>query len=418
MRPSTQVIHLAYIIAALCSGCDGEGQEPLERVGEPLAISPQRDQNDEFDGGLEPTRDGDVAPVGDGSLASSAAVDEAPRQMAPQPAKALSLAVEADMAGARGELGQALTTYTRAVNFNQRSPWMRVARAWYESRTGDLTGARDDLEQALDLTERQDPFLLAALHHGLGELRESRRDWARARESYRTALRAWSAPPLARSLLRVTPPTNDQRSAAEKLAFSGQTFPARVIETFAKRGGSAPLAATEIANQGLAVVTALPQPRSSAIPAGAQYRVHIEDPTLIPDAGVAKAPAKLPIGEVSAVRWHQAKAETLTLNKGIAVLVTVESIGPGVGAPQESWTSLVTVQADGALQLVVKRQTGSERDDPIGCRRGWREKVTVSDNALLVVREDFVRPRLKQASSFCTKRTKTKAPETVALKVQ
>lgn len=415
VRASTFMVTVVIAIAASTSSCGDDREEPLERVGAPLEISPAHDSGHTTNG-THTVRPQDASFHDEGSRSTSSSPSEAAQNVTPQPAKALTLAAEGDAIGARGELDDALALYDRAVRLNHKSPWQRVARAWYQSRTNHLSQARDDLEVAVDLVERSDPLLLAAIHHGFGELRESRRDWARARESYRTALRAWSASPLARALLRVTPPTNDQRNAAEQLAFDGQKLPPQVLNTFAKRGGATPLAATELPGRGVIVVTALPEPRTSSLAAGARYRVHIERTPQQPDAGAVQPPVKLLVGETSAVRWHQAKVRALTLGTvGAAVLVTIVRIAPGAGAPEEEWTSLVTVGAGGEPELLITRQTGEQRDDPLGCRRGWHEEVSVREKSLHVVREDFVRPRLPQASSYCTKRSKTKARESINL---
>lgn len=417
MRASTFMATVAIASACLSGGCSDDRSEPLERVGEPLAISPVSDGGRAPEGNQALSPDGGpLSSVGDGPGSHRHDGEAARPPQTPQPAKALLLAAEGDLAGSRGELNDAFSMYQRAVKLNPRSPWQRVALAWYQSRTDRLPQARDELEQALDLVERPDPLLLAAIHHGFGELRESRRDWARARESYRMALRAWSAPPLALALLRVTPPTNDQRRAAEQLAFGGQKLPPQVLATFAKRGGAAPLATTEVPGRGVAIVTALAEPRPSPHPPGARYRVHIETEPQQPDAGAVQPPVKLLLGEASVVRWHQAKARTVTFGQNSArVLVTIERTAPGAGAPEEEWTSLVSVNAEGELETLLERQTGAQRDDPLGCRRGWREKVSVREKSLQVIREDFVRPRLPHATSYCTKRSKTKAPEIIAL---
>jgi hypothetical protein len=425
-----RLISLVAALTALGPGCTAEAPgDDLARVGEPLAIGGPRD------GGSRPAGDERDAPAPDapGAGGEGGAGDgggDAPA--APDPSRALSLAAAADQAGARGDLARASATYKRAVSLDPRAPWLRVALAWYLSRLGDLTRARDELERSLDLVEEPDPLLLAAVHMGLGELRETRRDVARARESYRSGLRAWSAAPLARALLRVTPAGSDQLRAVEDLAFgpaaaSLSESDRAAFSGLSRQGGQEVLALAVVEGRGLAVVKSRPEPRAAALPPGAAYFLVLgagataaaadAGPGQPQDSGIAGGPAKVALGEGTAVRWHQARARVVALGQGRpALLVTIERTTPGAGAPLEAWTSLAAVGEGGRLEVLHTRQTGDEREAPLGCRRGWTEEVVVGAGALRVTRHDFVRQRLAGRAAACPAQDRASATQTVPLR--
>lgn len=403
-------------LATLGPGCSDDGSGPdLARVGEPLTIAEPPDAG-------PPTADAGQA---DGGPARAPAPTDPAADdggvVARDPARAMALAAEADLAGARGDLARARALCRRAVRHDPEAPWLRVAWAWYLSRAGELAAARDELEGALDAADGQDPLLIAAIHLGLGELREARRDLVRARESYRAGLRAWSAPPLARALLRVTPPGSDQLRAVADLAFDGSAgslsdADREAFASLARRGGPEVLALAQIEGRGLALVRSRPDPRDAVLAPGAEVVVALASGPGLADGGDGSA--RVSLGTAAAVRWQKATAQAVTLGPGRpALLVTVERTGPGAGAPLEAWTSVVALgDAPPRLEVVAARQTADERESPIGCRRGWVEEVTLAEGALRVTRRAVVRPRLPHLAGACPASSRPRPPETIPLR--
>lgn len=422
---STIINALAAGVVLLNLSCSDEPQEPRERVGAPLSVTPPTSAADGStargipgDGGADSRSEAEAGPA-----VEAPQPDAAPR---PQPARALAKAAEADELAHRGELAKASEAYGAACALNPRSPWMRTAHGWFLARRGQRARARDELERALDLAEPVDPLLLAAIHLGLGELREVRSDRARARESYRMGLRAWSAPPLARALLRVTPADDLQHQAAVKLAFGGRLPPPRLQQLLAKSGGRLEVLDFAADDDGrLALLTAQPPPDPTTIPAGAHYALRLLAPLSEPDAGPGPAPLIIPLVEAPAIRWHQGRLEALELGEGRrGFLITLERTAPGAGAPRETGTTLVGLSDQEPARVLFTRVTGSERDDPLGCRRGWSEEVTLVDpggdapEAVTLTRTDFVRPRLETAADVCPERETSRDPQTLPLRPQ
>lgn len=406
------------MIAALLltAACSDDRSSPSERVGAPLAVNPEQRQRPS-DAGADA-----ATPADGGGLAGDTAAASRPRRDAgeqdrqgpqrPQPAKALALAADADRRAAEGDLTEAMAIYGRALELNPRSPWFYTAHAWFLARQDRQAGARDALERALDLAQRRDPLLLAAIHLGIGELRELRGDLARARESYRIALRAWAAAPLARALLGITPRTDVQYDAALRVAFDERP-PERVLELFGsfRRHRPQPLAHVEHEGRHF-IVSAQPPSPAGQIAAGAHYALHIlatpQDDDQA-DAGLRPLLAPMSLGETAAVRWHRATARVVPLaQERQALISTLERTAPGVGAPLEVGTTIVAID-ESPPRVIFTRVTGSERDDPLGCRRGWREQVELTDSdgdgtmdAVALTRHDRVTTRLESAASYCT----------------
>jgi hypothetical protein len=225
-------------------------------------------------------------------------------------------------------------------------------------------------------------------------------------------LRAWSAPPLARALLRVTPPAARHYQAAAKLAFGGQSPPAELQRSLVGALGRFEL--LDFARTGddrLLLLTAQSPPDSSGLSAGAQYVLRLREPEA-PDAGSASS-VVVSLVEAPAIRWHQGRLETLELGEGRrGVLITLERTAPGAGAPLEVGTTLVSLPADGRPEILMTKVTGEEREEPLGCRRGWREKiVSLHDqdgdgelDSVRLTRTEFVKQRLESAAGSCSER--------------
>ncbi len=410
------------LAAVLTVACNGAPSQPAERVGAPLAVMPEPPADSGAGAPGDGAPDGDANPPNprnagrNGDTPRSA--DAGPRRR--QPAKALAAARDADRAAASGDLELAERGYAKAVQLDPQSPWMRTARAWFLARLDRQSDARRELELALDRAERSDPWLIAAIHHEQGLQRESQRDRARARESFRAALRAWSSPPLARVLLRVTPREDLQFQTALRLAFGDTELPPQVLRALGP-GGIArpePLAVASAAGQ-TAIVTSRPPPNTRGpLPAGAHYSVRVIGPAGQRDAGAVPTVRQLALVEAPALRWHSASVEPVALRDNLmGFLIVLERTAPGAGAPLEVGTTLVGSNNDGALSVLFTGVTGSERDDPLGCRRGWREEVELRDDdgdgapdIVQLTRSDYTRPRLPRAEATCVRHERTRPP--------
>jgi hypothetical protein len=397
------------LLSMAAAACDPAAEPSSDRVGAPLAVAPTASR----DGGV---REGGSDDEGAASRREShhrplaASLPSADGGQRAQPAKALAAAREGDEAAARGELGLAEKAYERAARLAPESPWMRAAHAWFLARVGEASEARAELERALDSADRSDPWLLAAIHHDLGTLREAQRDTARAQESFRAALRAWSAPHLARALLRVTPADDLQHREALRRAFGTLEVPATIADAFGRRGATRPEPlAFVVAGDLTAVVTARPPPASAGMPGGAQYGVRLLAPTAVADAGAPSGEVEVALVEAPAIRWHTARIEAVSLRRAeTGLLVTLERTAPGAGAPAEVGTTLLGLGADGRPFVLFTRVTAATRDDPIGCRVGYEEVVEVHDedgdgvvDGVRTTRRDFTRPRLDRVALAC-----------------
>jgi hypothetical protein len=397
--------NLVVVMAAVLGGCcDGDNSSPRERVGEPLAISGESTRDgsasarndrggaDGSDPEPEPDREGEI----------DASASPVLRSSAPDLERALELALEADEAGARGDLQAAASGYGRAVAADGSQPWFRVARAWFLARLGRTPQARDDLERTLDQVELGDPLVIAAAHFALGEQQLSRRDGARARESFRMGLRSWAGPPLARAMLSLTPASDGQREELGRLAYGGAValtdrfgFSQRDLLALAEVDGGPPLA-----------VVAATASVAEDLPVGASYRLIVGAEASPPDGGVARR--EVILGEASPARWHHATCRSVTLEGGRTLaLVTLEVTGPGAGAPSKTTAVVVDIRQGEPLKI-LSRPVGEEREAPFGCRRGWREELEIEAGSgegvpttLRAVRRTFVRQRFELPEGVC-----------------
>jgi len=416
MRPSSMLVLLTAVTA--CSRCDGDSGAPSERVAPPLPISGVRsDQAPAGDGA--PGDAGARAETGDASAARVGVGNpSAATAASPQPARALELAARADEAGAGGDIAAAVEGYDLAVAASGDEPWLRVARAWYLSRLGRVLEARDDLDRALDLTDNRDQLAAAAALHGLGELHQSRSDLARAQDAYRQGLRSWAGAPLARALLGVTPSSSEQLTEIERLAHGESVDLIRRLGVSRGRGGAEVLAATEMTGGEAVLVLATPRASSAGFRLGASFRLVVIGPESPVDAGATTR--ELVLGESSLIRWHLATARVVAQgDAGSSVLVTVESTGPGAGAPMEATTTLVEIRRGTPTKLLA-RPVERVRDAPLGCRRGWREELTfeVGDGAvgsLGATKVMVVTPRIPFAEGVCTAEERRQPPQVVSL---
>jgi tetratricopeptide (TPR) repeat protein len=423
----------AALIVVIFAACELDRDVPVEQIGEPLAVNPSRrvrpsrparDSGAAADDGPRRSRGADAAPA----PPLDADSPDDPLLARPQPAKALALAAEADRQAASGELTKAMELYGRALEINPRSPWFLASCGWFLARQGQEGRARDALEQALDLEQRRDPLLLAALHLGIGELRELRGDQIRARESYRIALRTLTAPHFARALLRITPPTDAQHDAALRVAFPESAPPPELRRRFESgpRLGPRPIAYARDGDDRHLILTAQPPPDSGPLAAGAHYALQIirtpggegdaDDPSDV------ASDAPLSLGETQALRWHDARLAVVELGpERQALISTIERTAPGVGAPLEVGTTIVALD-ERPPRILFTRVTGQERDDPLGCRRGWREEVALHDSdgdgeidAVTLTRRDTVSLRLEAAESYCAPTESTQPPRSFPL---
>ena len=106
----------------LCSvsSCGDETREPLERIGEPLTVTPSTDGGSTSDVSSPlPTAEGGASRADEGDASSSfVPSDDDARPRAPQPAKALALAAEADQQGgspSQKDLADALGVSVRTI---------------------------------------------------------------------------------------------------------------------------------------------------------------------------------------------------------------------------------------------------------------------------------------------------------------
>ncbi len=406
---------IAAILLAQCSR--GRDEAPRERVAEPLPIagdpSPRRpggDAGPPGDAGEEPPTEDVEADAGGPAKTGE------PRT-AENPSRALEIAAEADETGAAGNLRGAASGYGRAIALDSDQPWLRVARAWYLARLGRTPQARDDLERTLDQADTRDQLLIAAAHHGLAELQLARSDVARARGSFRMALRSWAGPPLARALLRITEAGDDQREEILRLAYGDDADPARHLLKSSGSQRGALLAAAALDNGSLASVMAAAKTEAHGLPHGAVYRLVVGPAKAKGDAGAAAG--ELILGERSLVRWHEAAIRTVEAGEDrTLVVVTIETTGPGPGAPSKTTSTVVEVRG-GELAKLLERVTGEEREAPLGCRRGWREVLEISEEggarAVRAVRQTFVRERIEAAEGVCAAESHRGPTRTVPL---
>jgi tetratricopeptide (TPR) repeat protein len=340
--------------------------------------------------------------------------------------RAWKLTHQADVVAQQGNLQQAAKVCEKAVAIAPDQPWPRVAWAWYLSRTGHLAPAREQLQQVVE-QDLSHALLKAATYHGLGELQESRRDWARARESYRTALRTLPSAGLARALLRLTPPESDQREAAERMAY-GQTLPpSRLLANYTARvapGQREPVAAIQT-DDGTFTVVGQGEPRSELLPAGQALEL------LPPPQAPPKGPSsfqRIGIGRAPVARWTRGQLKQVRLSPTQRGLwITLRHTLPGAGAPTETHATLVQQGTAPDQAVLFQRHTARDAETAPGCRQGWRETLTLLDRDgdgtvehVEITKQQYSQPQptSNAAATDCAEQTRTEPPMALPLQIQ
>jgi hypothetical protein len=232
---------------------------------------------------------------------------------------------------------------------------------------------------------------------------------------------------MARALLGVTPGASDARDEVRRIAFGPVALPGLTeIATMATPGVSAPagqlgpLAAAALSDGRNAFVVASPLPGPSALAPGWTYDVVVRPTATGPD-GMARFP--IPVGQARAVRWHEASMEAVMLGPGVSgLIVRLELTFPGPGAPSASIATLVSTNGD-RFDVLLSEPAGEEREEPIGCRLGWRAEIALADgdgdetiDSARISRSDFVRARLPAATTPCQAREASRTARAIPLR--